>query len=142
MSVTAFQDLPLADRDRGWDGDAAEKRVRRWAGATDEPRERAPRPDLVQGRAGITLEEREAVSLVRPGDVEQVMRHARAVGRGRLRRADVHAAVHLAAVRVHDFAAQRLREFEGEGGLARGGRPHDGDEPPQDHLAAATIGAN
>ena len=37
MSVTAFQDLTLADRDRGWDGDAAEKRVRRWAGATDEP---------------------------------------------------------------------------------------------------------
>ena len=37
MSVTAFQDLPLADRDRSWDGDAAEKRVRRWAGATDEP---------------------------------------------------------------------------------------------------------
>lgn len=37
MSVTAFQDLPLADRDREWDGDAAEKRVRRWAGATDEP---------------------------------------------------------------------------------------------------------
>ena len=37
MSVTAFQDLPLADRDRGWDGDAAEKRVRRWAGATEEP---------------------------------------------------------------------------------------------------------
>ena len=28
MSVTAFQDLPLADRDREWDGDAAEKRVR------------------------------------------------------------------------------------------------------------------
>src|SRR5690242_20255194 len=27
MSVTAFQDLPLADRDRKWDGDAAEKRV-------------------------------------------------------------------------------------------------------------------
>lgn len=37
MSVTAFQDLPLADRDRSWDGDAAEKRVRRWAGATEEP---------------------------------------------------------------------------------------------------------
>jgi len=27
MSVTAFQDLPLADRDRAWDGDAAESRV-------------------------------------------------------------------------------------------------------------------
>ena len=37
MSVTAFQDLPLADRDREWDGDAAEKRVRKWAGAEDEP---------------------------------------------------------------------------------------------------------
>src|SRR3954469_1932819 len=37
MAVTAFQDLPLADRDRSWDGDAAEKRVRKWAGAEDEP---------------------------------------------------------------------------------------------------------
>ncbi len=37
MSVTAFGDLPLADRDRKWDGDAAEKRVRRWADAQDEP---------------------------------------------------------------------------------------------------------
>lgn len=33
MAVTAFQDHPLADRDREWDGAAAEKRVRRWAGA-------------------------------------------------------------------------------------------------------------
>ncbi|AIY16475.1 hypothetical protein GUY44_28105 [Pimelobacter simplex] len=40
MAVTAFQDLPLADRDRAWDGDAAEKRVRRWAGAEDEPNAR------------------------------------------------------------------------------------------------------
>lgn len=37
MSVTSFQDLPLADRDREWDGAAAEKRVRKWAGAEDEP---------------------------------------------------------------------------------------------------------
>lgn len=40
MAVTTFQDLPLADRDRDWDGDAAEKRVRSWAGAEDEPNER------------------------------------------------------------------------------------------------------
>ena len=40
MSVTSFQDLPLADRDREWDGDAAEKRVRRWAHAEEEPNER------------------------------------------------------------------------------------------------------
>src|SRR5215211_7712756 len=40
MAVTAFQDLPLADRDREWDGDAAEKRVREWAGAEEEPNEK------------------------------------------------------------------------------------------------------
>ena len=40
MAVTSFQDLPLADRDREWDGAAAEKRVRRWAGADDEPNEK------------------------------------------------------------------------------------------------------
>ena len=37
MSVTAFQDLPLADRGRRWDGAAAEKRVREWSGATEKP---------------------------------------------------------------------------------------------------------
>ena len=40
MAVTSFQDLPLADRDRSWDGAAAEQRVRRWAGAEDEPNEK------------------------------------------------------------------------------------------------------
>ncbi|MCG7284560.1 hypothetical protein MHY85_01070 [Cellulomonas sp. ACRRI] len=40
MAVTAFRDLPLADRDREWDGAAAEKRVRAWAGAQDEPNEK------------------------------------------------------------------------------------------------------
>ncbi|HEY5843120.1 MAG TPA: hypothetical protein VIU87_16960 [Mycobacterium sp.] len=37
MSVTVFQDFPLADRDQEWDGDAADKRVRKWADAEDEP---------------------------------------------------------------------------------------------------------
>ncbi|MFI6519157.1 hypothetical protein ACIBF1_26615 [Spirillospora sp. NPDC050679] len=37
MTVTKFQDLPLADRDRRWDGSAAEKRVREWADAEDSP---------------------------------------------------------------------------------------------------------
>jgi hypothetical protein len=40
MSVTTFKDLPLADRDREWDGDAADKRVREWADAQDEPNEK------------------------------------------------------------------------------------------------------
>jgi hypothetical protein len=40
VTVTAFQDLPLADRDREWDGDAAEKRVRKWAEAEDGPNQK------------------------------------------------------------------------------------------------------
>ena len=37
MTVTRFQDLPVTDREHPWDGDAAEKRVRKWAGAEDGP---------------------------------------------------------------------------------------------------------
>ncbi len=40
MSITSFQDLPLADRDREWDGGAAEKRVRTWANAEDGPNQK------------------------------------------------------------------------------------------------------
>ena len=40
MAVTSFQDFDLADPDREWDSDAAEKRVRRWAGAEDKPNEK------------------------------------------------------------------------------------------------------
>ena len=40
MAVVEYQDFPLAGKDRRWDGDAAEKRVRAWAGAEDEPSER------------------------------------------------------------------------------------------------------
>ncbi|MDQ1721726.1 MAG: hypothetical protein QOI26_1460 [Pseudonocardiales bacterium] len=40
MAVPAFQDLPLADSDRPWDAAAAEKRVRAWADAEDEPNPR------------------------------------------------------------------------------------------------------
>ena len=37
MTVPSFQDLPLADRARRWNGDAAEKRVRKFTGATEAP---------------------------------------------------------------------------------------------------------
>ena len=35
MAVTSFKDFDLADADREWDGDAAEKRIRKWADAED-----------------------------------------------------------------------------------------------------------
>ena len=37
MAVTSFKDFDLADADREWNGDAAEKRIRKWADAEDEP---------------------------------------------------------------------------------------------------------
>lgn len=37
MAVPHFQDFPMADRDRDWDGDQADKRIRSWAGVEDEP---------------------------------------------------------------------------------------------------------
>jgi hypothetical protein len=40
MAVVKFQDLALAGRDRRWDADAAETRVRKWAGVEDGPNER------------------------------------------------------------------------------------------------------
>jgi hypothetical protein len=40
MAVTPFRDFPLADRDHDWDGSAAEKRVREWAGAEAGPNDK------------------------------------------------------------------------------------------------------
>jgi hypothetical protein len=40
VTVVSFQDLPLGNRNRRWDGTAAEKRVRKWSGAQDEPNQK------------------------------------------------------------------------------------------------------
>jgi hypothetical protein len=40
MTATSFHDFPLATRSRSWDGDAADKRVRKWAGAQEKPNAR------------------------------------------------------------------------------------------------------
>jgi len=40
LVVTSFKDFDLTDADREWDGDAADKRVRKWADAEDEPNEK------------------------------------------------------------------------------------------------------
>ncbi len=40
MTSVGFEDLPLADRERDWDRDSAEGRVRRWAKADSEPNAR------------------------------------------------------------------------------------------------------
>lgn len=37
MAAVSFGDLPLASQSRRWNGAAANRRVRRWAGAQEEP---------------------------------------------------------------------------------------------------------
>lgn len=46
MPVTRFADLPLVDRNRRWNAAAAEKRVRRWAGAENGPNAKYRRAHL------------------------------------------------------------------------------------------------
>jgi hypothetical protein len=40
LAVTSFKDFDLADADREWHSDAADKRVRKWADAEDEPNDK------------------------------------------------------------------------------------------------------
>ncbi len=46
MAVPRYANLPGGDRGRKWDGTAAEKRVRKWAGAQDEPNAKYRRAHL------------------------------------------------------------------------------------------------
>jgi hypothetical protein len=64
--------------------------------------------------------------LVGVDDVEEVVRHARALGRVRLGGADVHAAVHLRGVHRHDLHGQAGRELGGEARFAARRRPEQG----------------
>ena len=40
MSVVTHPDLPLADQERKWDGSAANKRVRKWVVAEEDPNDK------------------------------------------------------------------------------------------------------
>ena len=67
------------------------------------------------------------VGHVRGHHVDQVVRHARALLRRRLRGPDVHEAVDLHRVGVHDLAAELLGQLDRERGLARRRRSGDDD---------------
>ena len=60
--------------------------------------------------------------------VEEVMRHAAALGGVGLRRPDVHAAVELHRVGVDHLAAEAPGELDRQRGLAGGRRADDGDD--------------
>ena len=60
--------------------------------------------------------------------IEQVMRHARALGGRDLARADVHAEVDLLRVARNDLASACLGQLERQARLARAGGTDDDDE--------------
>jgi hypothetical protein len=112
--------------------DAVDQAVKRGADvqarAAREQRHAPARVDRRDRRARLARITAGAVALVGRHDVEQVVRHARALGRARLGRADVHESEHLHRVGVHDLAGEAQRELDRERRLATRGRPgHDDD---------------
>jgi hypothetical protein len=92
MAVVQFHELPLADRDREWDGSTANRRVRAWADAEDEPNDaisREARLRVMPNRTPIRLKAqcgRGARSMT-PAEA------AAALSRGELQLVDVREAV-------------------------------------------------
>src|SRR6185369_14324975 len=99
----------------------------------DENGERSPAGHVPEGGAGVSGEVGEAERLIRLDEVQAVMRDPAAFVEGRLRGADVEAAVDLAGVGGDDLGGdplprQALRDVDREPGLAGGGRAGDDEE--------------
>ena len=78
---------------------------------------------IVDALAGKSLEPGDTHRIIRVDDVKQMMRDLGLFLRGRFRRADIHAPVHLVGVRVHDFRAlaafrEGFRYGDAQSGLA------------------------
>ena len=98
------------------------------AGAADEDGHPAAGRDLLDRGAGELGVVGHVRGLGHRPDVEQVMRDALPGGFGLLGGADVHALVELHRVGVHDLAAERPGQLDGQPGLPGGGRPYHGDD--------------
>ena len=96
-------------------------------GATAKDRRAAARANVRHGGQRVAHERRRRIGQRRIDDVEQVMRHARPVGGGRLGGADVHAAIHLRRIDGDDFAVEASCQVERERALARSRRTHQQD---------------
>ena len=90
----------------------------------DEQRNSAARANRGNRFDRIGAEPRRRVGFDRIEDVDQMMRHPRARRGVGLRRADVHAAIHLRGIHADDLDREALRERERERGLAGSGRAH------------------
>jgi hypothetical protein len=94
--------------------EAIEQRLEIEHRAADEQRDRAARADRRDRRVGVGDEARRRIALGRVDDVDQVVRHGSALGRARLRGADVHAAVDERRVDADDLDRPARRERGGD----------------------------
>jgi hypothetical protein len=96
-----------------------EDRLQVEARAPDEERGLRSPPQIAEDGAEVAEVAPGVVALARIDDVDQVVRGARAILRGGLRRPDVHAAVDLHRVHRDDLRARALGDREREPALAR-----------------------
>ena len=101
-----------------------------------QDRDLLPVDAVVDRGAGQLLELGDGRGLGDVEHVEQVVRYAAALRRTDLRRTDVHAAVHLHCIRVHDLAAQALGQGNSEVGLPGRGRADDRDDEWSRHRSS------
>ncbi len=121
---------------RGQRVEALEQRLEVEHRAADEQRQRAARGDAGDQPLGVGDEARRRVRLGRVEDVDQVVRHARALGGRGLGGADVHAAVDERRVDADDLdrpavGGERLGDGQRGGGLAGGGGAGEAEVPGQ-----------
>ena len=94
--------------------EAVEQRLEVQHRAADQQRHAAALANRRDRRARVGDEARRRIALGRVDDVDQVVRHGRALGRARLRGADVHAAVDERRVDADDLDRTARRERGGD----------------------------
>ena len=95
------------------------------SGAAAKDRHAAARLDFRHGAMREPGELRGVERFGQIADVNEVMRHAGAVGGRWLGRADVESAIDLHGIGGDDFTAELFREAQGDFGFADGGRAGD-----------------
>ena len=80
--------------------------------AADDQRDLASRQNFSDRPDRLLAPAARGIAAVRIDDIDQVMRHGRALGGARLGGADVEAAIHLRRVHRHDLERRALGELE------------------------------
>src|SRR5437867_3992854 len=100
-------------------------------GAAGEDGETAAGMNVPHDRGRVARKLRRGVLVGRLDDVDKVVRDAAAIGGRDLVGADVEAAVHRRRIAVDDFAAEPLRDGQGQGALSRRSRAENRNERSQ-----------